>query len=307
MLRPTLLLPVLALSMAGPVPAQELAHGSIAVMPFGAAAADAAAGHSAQIIGKAVEEGLRESGRFLAVLERSAAIEDAVRREIDAAQGPASFDSYIRINTESQLNANYLMDGYVERQEVTSQGNDRGQTLYNAVIGVRVRIVDVETRALVMSEVLEVSNGILEGRVGEKRTGVTGFLQKVATDAVGSIDTSPEDALARAYDNAADAVREFLQREVSLMLVDYEVGADDVIEGLVLLAAPDLSVGGVLSVSTRVPNRMHPGTFRTTEIGKAEITRIEDEYAYARLTDGRTEVVEALAEPRQVLVRPEGS
>ena len=301
-----LLLAILALPAPERAAAQDITHGSIAVLPFGAASADAATRESALVIGNAVEAGLRESGRFLAVLERSPAMEAAVLRELESAQGPASFESYIRINTESQLNANYLLDGFVERHEVTTRRNETGQTLYDAMIGVRVRIVDVETGALVMSEVLEVSNGILEGRVGEKRTGIGGFLQKVATDAVGSIDTSPQDALARAYGNAADAVRKFLQREVSLMLVDYELGADDAIEGLVLLSAPDLKVGTVLAISRRVPNRMQPGTFRTTDVGKAEITKIEDDYAYARISEGQSEVVAALEEPHLVLVRPEG-
>lgn len=290
------------LLLAAPAAAQDVEYGSIAVVPFGSAIRSEAAYESARILARSVESGLRASGRFMAVLERSAEMDAAIQAEIESATSGDSFESAVRLNTESQMNAKYLLDGYLERFEISQQS---GSNFYDAKVALRVRIMDVETRAVILSEVVDITNQLLEKQSGGG--GVGGFLRRTASAAVGSTDTSPQDAINKVHDNAPDRVQEMIQQNVSILLVDYEVNEDDEITQFVLLRADDLEEDQDLVISFRAPNRMGGG-FRTRDIGKARIETLDTEYAYAEITDGREEITAAVNDnPFMVVVRPEGN
>ena len=300
MFRLFLLTTAAAMLVTAPTSAQDVEYGSIAVVPFGSSVRTDSASESARILTGSAEEGLRESGRFMAVLERSAAMDAAIQNEIDRAESSDSWDSAIRINTESQMNAKYLLAGNIERYEVTQ---DPGGSTYDAKIVLRLRIVDVETRAVIVNESLEITNQVLNNSTGGG--GVGRWIRRRASDAVGSMDTTPEDAINTVYENASVAVRKMVEQNVSLLLIDYEVDGDDQVTELILLRAPDLDDDTKLLVSFRAPNRMGGG-FRMRDIGKARIKSLDSEYAYAEITDGSDEITEALnRDPFAVVVRPE--
>ena len=134
--------------------------------------------------------------------------------------------------------------------------------------------------------------------------GVGGGIRRRASDAVGSMDTTPEDAINTVYENASVAVRKMVEQNVSLLLIDYEVDGDDQVTELILLRAQDLDDDTKLLVSFRAPNRMGGG-FRMRDIGKARIKSLDSKYAYAEITDNRDEITEALnRDPFAVVVRP---
>ncbi len=289
-----------AMLVTAPTAAQDVEYGSIGVVPFESSVQTDAASESARILTGSAEKGLRESGRFMAVLERSAAMDAAIQNEIDRAESADSWDSAIRINTESQMNAKYLLAGNIERYEVA---REPGSSTYDATIVLRVRIIDVETRAVIVNESLEITNQTLNNSSGGG--GFGGFIRRSASDLLGSTDTTPEDAITKVHTNASVAVRKMVEENVSLLLVDYEVDGDDQVTELILLRAQDLDDDTKLLVSFRAPNRMGGG-FRMRDIGKARIKSLDSEYAYAEITDNRDEITEALnRDPFAVVVRPE--
>ena len=284
-----------------PSTAQDVEYGSIAVVPFGSAVQTAAAQESARVLAGSAEEGLRASGRFIAVLERSATMDAAIQDEIDRATSGDSFESAIRINTESQMNAKYLLAGNIERYEINPRS---GTGFYDAKIVLRLRIVDVETRAVIVNESLEITNQILNNSAGGG--GIGGFLRRRASDAVGSTDTTPQDAINNVHRNASVEIRKMVEKKVSLLLVDYDVDEDGQVTELILLRAPDLDDDTKLLISFRAPNRMGGG-FRMRDIGKARVKSLDSEYAYAEITDGRDDITEALnRDAFAVVIRPEG-
>lgn len=291
-----------AILAVAPAAGQDVEYGSIAVIPFGSSVQSDAAYESARVLAGSVEEGLRNSGRFMAVLERSAVTNDAIQAEIDQATSGNSFESAIRINTESQMTAKYLLVGNIERYEVTQ---DSRSSFYDARVALRVRIVDVETRAVIVNELLTITNEVLNNSSGGG--GISGLFRRAVSDAVGSTDRTAEDAMNHVHENASDAVRKMIEENVSLLLVDYDVDGDDKVTELILLRAPDLDENEELLISFRSPNRMGGG-FRMRDIGKARITSLDSEYGYAEITDGQDEITEALnRDPFAVVVRPENN
>ncbi|MDX1647067.1 MAG: hypothetical protein R3304_07975, partial [Longimicrobiales bacterium] len=122
----------------------------------------------------------------------------------------------------------------------------------------------------------------------------------------GSTDATPQEAINHVHENAAAAIKTMLEDEVSLLLVDYDVDAEDRVSELILLRAPDLEKGEELIVKFNARNRMGGG-FRRQDIGKARIERVDSEYAYAEITEGRGEITEAIHEdPYRVIVLPGG-
>jgi len=285
------------------------------VLPFGSGFRDQCSlAACAQPLSNVVEQQLNQSGRFLAVLPRNASVESAISDALSDAMGPGNFDSYIQISTEAGLNANYLLDGFVETLDV--QPEQRGDAMaYAARMTVRIRVVDVETGALVLSKGLNVSNGLLASAVGtaEECKGFGCRLRQAATDRledaveskVGGVgaDETPQAAVQSAVASAGDAIREFIQQEMSLRLVDYDVDDDGMINELVIASAPDLEQGMTLDVSTRTKSRMSDDT-RDRTVGAAEITQIDGDYAYARLTSGTDVVDKALKDGDLVVLRP---
>ncbi len=291
--------------------------GSIAVMPFGSGFRTQCALDCAQAMSNVVEEQLARSGRFSAVLPRSREVEAAVKRLLEEAEGPGRFDSYIQISTEAGLNANYLLDGRVENLTVTPER--RGDVVaYDARMTVRIRIVDVESSALVLSKGVVVGNGLLEGMIGGTqeecgRMDLACRARNAAAEALeGAVeantrglgaDETPQQAIQSAVANAGDAIRAFIQREISLQLIDYDVDDNGVANELVIASAPDLEQGMVLDVATRTESRRTPDT-RDRTIGAAEVTQIDGDVTYARLTSGVEAIAKALEEGDFVVVKP---
>lgn len=297
MVRQVLLVTLLAATSAVGVQAQnkEIKRGTIAVMAFGAANRDPAVMESARIIGATLEQELNASKRFVAVLPRGDAVEQAIKAELDRSTEPSSLQSLVRINQESQLNANYLMDGWVEHHTVTPVQGNPGETLYQAEIHVRVRIIDVETSGLFLSGVLKLNNNPIAG--GPK-------LLKSALDVLGGgKDKSEADALKVARSNAQHAARELFANELSFLLLDYETGADGTPTGLVLLASPDLKKNTKLRITGRIESKLRPGEFREAELGLAQVTRLDAQYAYATFTQGQAEIAAALTKREPMVVR----
>ena len=303
------------------VDAQTIEPGSIAVMPFGSAVRAPQAWQSAMAISGVVDEALAESGRFVAVLPRNSAVEAGIQELIEAAQGPANFESYVQISTEAGLNANYLLDGYIERHDVRPERRDGGN-VYVAEMDVRVKIYDVETGRLILNENLSVTSGLLD-QVGpqveddcpggfrgaacraaqEARRRVASEAERISTDRLAPAQ-SAEEALERAHNNASTAVASFIQEKMSLLLVDYGEGDGGTVNELVLLTAPDIEEGTELTVSLRTENRLGGG-FRDRTLGEARVEQIDGEYAYARITDGGERIDEAI-KARDVVVVTKG-
>ena len=107
------------------------------------------------------------------------------------------------------------------------------------------------------------------------------------------------------HENTSDAVRKMVEENVSLLLVDYEVDESEQVKELILLRAPDLEEDKELLISFRAPNRLGGG-FRMRDIGKARITSLDSEYAYAEITDGGDDITEVInSDPFSLVVRPE--
>jgi curli biogenesis system outer membrane secretion channel CsgG len=282
-----------------PSTSQEVEYGSIAVVPFTSAIPSEAALQSARVLSGAVEEGLRESGRFMAVLERSEVVDSAVQAELDQAQSGDSFDSDIRLNTESQMNAKYLLSGRIERHEITQRP---GGGTYDATVGLRVRIVDVETRTVIVNEDVEITNQHLDTK--SDGGGLGGLLKRAASDAVGSSDMTPQDAINHVHENASARVQQLIVDYVSLLLVDYDVDESEQVSELIVLRAPDLSEGQEVTINFNRENRMGGG-FRREEVGRGEITRMDAEYAYVEIKDGSDAVSKAIHEdPYRIRLLP---
>jgi len=301
--------------------AQAIEPGAIAVMPFGSAVRAPQAWQSAMAISGVVDEALTESGRFLAVLPRNSAVEAGIQQLLEAAQGPANFESYVQISTEAGLNANYLLDGYIERHDVRPERRDGGN-VYVAEMDVRVKIYDVETGRLILNENLSVTSGLLD-QVGpqvesdcpggfrgaacrakqEVQRRAASEAERLSTDRLAPAQTA-EAALERAHNNASTAVASFIQEKMSLLLVDYGEGDGGIVNELVLLSAPDIEQGTELTVSVRSENRLGGG-FRDRTLGSAVVEQIDGEYAYARITDGGERVDEAI-KARDVVVVTKG-
>lgn len=299
MFRLFLVMTTAATLVASPATAQEVQYGSIAVVPFGSVVQSEQALESARVMTGAVEQGLRDSGRFVAVLERSAEMDAAIQAELEHAESGDSFESAIRINTESQMNAKYLLSGEIERYDIARSGNT-----YDATVSLRIRIVDVETRAVMVNEVMVITNELLNNKRG---LGGLGGLGGLVSRAVGARDTSAEDAINHVHENATDEIRKVIAENVSLLLVDYDVDADDIVTELILLLAPDIDDDEELLVRFMVRNGMGGG-FRPQDVGKARVTRTDSEYAYAEITEGRDEITAAVKEDAfRLVILPENN
>lgn len=316
MLRSMFAPPLFALALCAAPLAGQVDPGSIAVMPFGSGFRGQCALDCAQAMSNVVQEELDQSGRFLAVLPRNPQVEAAISSILTDAEGPGNFDSYIQISTEAGLNANYLLDGYVENMAV--QPERRGDAVvYDARMTVRIRIVDVETGGLVLSKGLVVTNGLLEGVVGSQeecgrfdvackaRQAAADVAESVVENSAGGLgaDATPQEAVQSAVENAGDAIREFIQAEMSLRLVDYDVDDNDVVSELVIASAPDVQEGMTLDIGTRTKSRMSDDT-RDRSVGSAEVTQVDGDYTYARVTDGADRIDAALRDGDLVVVRP---
>jgi hypothetical protein len=320
MTRALLLLSLLG-AVAGPeLPAQAapIKHGTIAVLPFGTAAPHATAAETARQIGTAMEQQLTESKRFSAVLARQE-LGNAAIAEIEAAKEPLSLNALVQISKESRLPANYLLHGWLEQYDVRELQTEKGKRV-RADARVRVRIVDVETSALVLSSTLDLTNSPVAQAVEQHAPGGRSIMDKVrkwpvpkiprtgAIDgAISALDDATEqDAVNRLRLSTGPAAQRFIESELGFVLVNYDVAPDGGVTELTFPLAPALKNGTQLILVEMRENRMRGGLIEES-LGEAVVSRLSDKYVYARLTKGQAEITRALKErPAGVQVRLKG-
>src|ERR1700754_4375936 len=133
---------ILALSVAF-VPAlltAQAPRGTIAVIPFGASTPTMV--ETAEAFAIAIEAGLQESGRFTAVLPRAS--DASIKKELRRSTEPATLESVVKISQDAQLNANFVLSGWIIGQDIAPGKDTKGNTSgHTAQARVAVRIADV--------------------------------------------------------------------------------------------------------------------------------------------------------------------
>ena len=268
----------------------QVQRGTIAVIPFGAA--NAQMQETASALAVAVENALQESGRFMAVLPRSG--DAAIKGEIGKTTEPTSLQSLVQIAQDAQLNANFVLAGWVVGQETKAVTNGHA-----ASARVAVRILDVSTGAMVLSEVVTVysgqQNAICGGGIGGAACQAQNALKR------NWAHKTPQEALqsVRTNGNAKVEVQNVLNEKFGFVALDLlEEG------GKTMLV---LRVGGgepkrgakLQAVQTRTSSLS--GASYNTPIGKLEVTAVSGETATANITEGAPAIIKALKEKQAVL------
>ncbi|MGH7617947.1 MAG: hypothetical protein ACREPM_12020 [Gemmatimonadaceae bacterium] len=271
-------------------------RGTIAVIPFGAGGA--AMMETSAAFAVAVENALQTSGRFVAVLPRSG--DAAIRAELGKSTEPANLGSLVKIAQDAQLNANYVLSGWVVGQDVKSNRDQQGQYSYQAEARVLVRIIDVSNGAMVVSEIVVVSSG---GTLDACADGFRGHL----CDAGNSMKRN------EAYSTQVEALSSlrtngYLQLELQKVLTQKfgYVVVDVIEEGgqsqLVLRAtAGDPKKGTKLQAVQARASSLGNGTYNTL-LGKLEVTDMSGETATATIIEGADKIVKAVKEQQTVVL-----
>ncbi|HEY0777432.1 MAG TPA: hypothetical protein VGD56_05640, partial [Gemmatirosa sp.] len=203
-----------ASTKAGAKPAAN----TVAVYPFGSES------DGTQTVQSALAERSRmafQNGGAWTVLDRSS--DPKLQKEIDRVHSPAGFNSEVKIHDDRQLNARYVLWGYLEKGSVEPSSSG-GAATYNAHLDLIVRLVDVETdksydklirvssvvtdrgRALDQVKQSAADAGarkaahVLGGMFGNKSAADNGDAGRTASGVV--LPPTQDEALRRAYDNA---------------------------------------------------------------------------------------------------------
>ncbi|MGH7460589.1 MAG: hypothetical protein ACREMA_06120, partial [Longimicrobiales bacterium] len=139
-----------ALVLAPAASSAQVKRGTIAVIPFGAAGPTMT--ETAAAFSVSIENALMESGHFVEVLPRSG--DSAIQAEITKTTEPANLNSLVQIAQDAQLNANYVLSGWVTGQDVKAGQDANGKPTHTAQVRLVVRILDVSKGAMVMSETI---------------------------------------------------------------------------------------------------------------------------------------------------------
>jgi Peptidoglycan-synthase activator LpoB len=280
---------------AGATAQTAIERGTIAVFPF---YADSANADIADAIATGMETALDESGRFMAVLAMAA--DAAVKQALQDTRSELNLNSIVQIAQDAQLNANYVLTGQILGHDLKEAVDPTGSKAYRAEARVTVRIADVASRAMVLSENLTLQSGptqeICSGNV----------LQRGKCEAENLVKRNwtyrtPEEALAsiQTNGNAAVQVQGAMTEKLGYMLVDI-LEADGGMQ-VVLRGVPgDPTRGAKLKVVESVTGVT--GSTYTRTIGKLQVAEIEDGIAFASITEGADAIVKAVTDGKTVLI-----
>ena len=282
----------LALAPAAAAAQTDVQRGTIAVLPFGAASPEFL--ETAAAVGVAVENALMESQRFMAVLPRAG--DAAVQAEINKTTEPTNIGSIVQIAQDAQLNANYVLSGWVIGQDVKSSGGVPTGA-YTAQVRALIRILDVSTGSMVMSDIVTIKSGPslncpggFAGRACELGRERHGY--RTQEEAVTSVRTNG---------NAQAEIQNSLTEHLGYIVVDLMEGDGG---ARIVLRAVDGEPrrGTKLRMVHSRTSSLDPNRVYTTTIGTLEVAEVSDEVAMATITDGAEKIVKALMDRQPVLV-----
>jgi hypothetical protein len=290
----TLLITILAAPAAGSAQT-AVERGTIAVFPF---YADSVNSQIADGIATGMESALNESGRFMAVLPMAA--DAAVKQALMDTRSELNLNSIVQIAQDAQLNANYVLTGQVIGHDLKEAVDPTGGKAFRAEARVTVRIADVATRAMVLSENLIIHSGPTQDVCGGN------VLQRGRCEAENLVKRSwtyktPDEALAsiQTNGNAALQIQGAMTEKLGYMLVDI-LEADGGMQVVLRGVEGDPSRGAKLKVVETVTGVT--GTSYTRTIGKLEVVELDEGIAFARITEGADAIVKAVTEGKTVLI-----
>jgi hypothetical protein len=273
----------------------SIERGTIAVFPF---YADSANAEIANAIATGMETALDESGRFMAVLPMAA--DAAVKQALSDTRSELNLNSIVQIAQDAQLNANYVLTGQVIGHDLKEAVDQNGATFYRAEARVTVRIADVASRAMLLSENLTLHSGptqdICSGNV----------LQRGKCEAENLVKRNwsyktPEEALAsiQTNGNAAVQVQGAMTEKLGYMLVDI-LEADGAMQVVLRGVEGDPVRGAKLKVVEWVQGIR--GAPYTRPLGKVQVAEVDDGIAFATITEGADAIVKAVTDGKTVLI-----
>jgi hypothetical protein len=289
----TYLLAGLALAPALASAQSEIKRGTIAVLPFGAGAPEMT--ETAAAIGIAVENALQESGWFTAVLARAG--DPAIKAELSKSTEPTSLNSLVQIAQDAQLNANYVLAGWVIGQDVKPAPQPNGTTLHLAQVRALVRILDVSSGAMVMSDVVTIDSGPLVNCP----SGILGHACRLTLTAPQAYGT-PREALASITNGKAQsAIQKSMTEKLGFIVVDLIEG-DPAPQLVLRVVAGEPKKGNKLKVVQSRASSLDPNTLYATTIGRLEVSSVSDGMAMAVMKEGADKIMTALKGKQSILV-----
>jgi hypothetical protein len=271
-------------------------RGTIAVIPFGAQGPTMT--ETASALAVAVENALDKSGRFVAVLPRTG--DAAIKAEIAKSTEPTSLASVVQIAQDAQLNANYVLSGWVVAQEAKTTSDGRGGTGNTAEARVLVRIVDVSTGAMVVSDIVTLSSGPKLDVCGDGFSGAAcrtkNLVMKKWTyptpaEAINSIRTSG---------NAEMEIQQALTQKFGYVVLDMteEGGKPQLI---IRAGGGEPKKGTKLQAAVSKTSAMTGASYNQT-LGKLEVVDVSGDVATANITEGADKILDALKKQQAVLI-----
>jgi hypothetical protein len=281
----------LALAPAAAETQAAVQRGTIAVLPFGAASPEFL--QTAAAVGVAVENALMESQRFTAVLPRAG--DAAVRAEITKTTEPTNIGSIVQIAQDAQLNANYVLSGWVIGQDVKSSGTPTGG--FTAQVRALIRILDVSTGSMVMSDIVTIKSGPALNCPG----GLPGRACQLGREMHGYGTQEEAVTSTRTNGNAQAEIQKSLTENLGYIVVDLTEGEDGA--RIVLRAVNgEPKRGTKLRMVHSRTSSLDPNRVYTTTIGTLAVVEVSNEVAIATITDGAEKIVKALKDRQPILV-----
>lgn len=174
-----------------------------------------------------------EANNVWTVVDRSS--DAALQREIAKVHSPEAFNSAVRIKDQNQLNARYVLWGYVEQARV-NQSTSGSNPTYDAHLTLVVRLINVETTKS-DDKIIEVTSTPktatqAAGQAGRAVTGrvsrgLTRWLdRKVSGNSSqgantgpnpGMLPRTPDEALRLAYDNARLEMEKWAEEQATAL------------------------------------------------------------------------------------------
>lgn len=267
-------------------------RGTIAVIPFGANAPEMR--EMADALAVAVENALQESGRFIAVLPRAG--DGAIKAEVEKTTEPTSLNSLVQIAQDAQLNANYVLAGWVIGQDVKTSGTGAAGT-HTAQVRAMIRILDVSTGAMVMSDLVTIHSGPAINCPG----GPLGVPCELGRQRYGYATVEEALSSVRTNGNAQSEIQDALTEKLGYIVLDL-LEEDGGLQVVLRVVDGDPRRGTKLKMVQSRTSALDESRVYATTIGRLEVSQVDGETAIALVTDGADEIMKALMGKQSVLL-----
>jgi len=156
---------------------------SVLVYPFGmTSAARATGGDAAGILAARALEGVLATDRF-APIDESA--NPAIKHQLESAMTLSQFESAVQLKTDRQLQSKYMLTGFIQSAEAKPADGRGNERIYQASVTAILKLYDVETRAVIVTRELTLSNGLVSGAKVQDCSGLRGRMRCAAMKAAG--------------------------------------------------------------------------------------------------------------------------